>query len=160
MRQNSETKKSNELSIFWHIVEFLSMDGLISEEVDYKLDCTSRLKTDTLDKEFINPITVLYINHSRLFQLYRVHGQKTKENILPLKTLEYYLQHSPEYLGKKSSVAFKVMENGKVIQDIGEPSDHTMQKQRKITTAMAFEYSKLSINLSSTLITEGLELPF
>lgn len=148
IRQNSETKKSNELSIFWSIVEFLANDGLIKEEVDYRIDCLDRIKTDTLDAQWPVNKNVVYINHSRLFQLYRVHGNKTKENILPLKTLEYYLQHSKEYLGKKLSVAFRVEDNGRIIEDSTQYNGDPVQK-RKITTAMAFEYDLLNINLTS-----------
>jgi DNA primase len=151
VRQNAETKKSNELSIFWTIVEFLANDGIIKEDVDYKIDCVDRLKTDTMDARWQMPKNVLYINHSRLFQQYRVHGNKSKENILPLKTLEYYLQHSKEYLGRKLSVAFKVEDNGHIVEDTQQLNGDPIQK-RKITTAMAFEYDLLMINLTSSTV--------
>ena len=149
--QNQETKKSNELSIFWSIVEFLANDGLIKEDVDFRIDCVDRLKTDTMDAQWLVAKNVVYINHSRLFQLYRVHGNKSRENILPLKTLEYYLQHSKEYLGKKLSVSFRVEDNGRIVEDIHQLNGDTLKK-RKVTTAMAFEYDKLEINLSSNMV--------
>lgn len=149
IRQNQETKKSNELSIFWGIVEFLANDGLIKDEVDYKIDCVDKLKTDTMDTKWQEPKNLLYINHSRLFQLYRVHGNKTRENILPLKTLEYYLQHCKEYMGRKLSVSFRVEENGRIIEDAPPSFSGTAIIRRKVTTAMVFEYDKLGINLSS-----------
>ncbi|MFZ4548414.1 MAG: DNA primase, partial [Bacteroidales bacterium] len=146
--QNQETKKSNELSIFWSIIEFLANDGLIREEVDYRIDCVDRLKTDTMDSFWQLPKNILYINHSRIFQLYRVHGNKSKENILPLKTLEYYLQHCKEYMGRKQSVAFKVEDNGRIVEDT-ETIDGKQLQKRKVTTAMAFDYDLLGINLTS-----------
>lgn len=151
IRQNVETKKSNELSIFWSIIEFLSNDGLIREEVDYKIEFTDRLKTDSLNVEWKQPKNVLYINHSRLFQLYRVHGAKTKENILPLKTLEYYLQNCKEYLGTKKSVAFKIEMNGRIMEDVENPLTETLVK-RRITTAMVFEYDSLGINMTTSMV--------
>ena len=156
VRQNAETKKSNELSIFWTIVEFLANDGIIKEDVDYRIDCVDKLKTDTMDAKWQLPKNVIYINHSRLFQQYRVHGNRTKENILPLKTLEYYLQHSKEYLGRKLSVAFKVEESGRIVEDTQQLNGDPIQK-RKITTAMAFEYDLLQINLTSTTVYEPSE---
>jgi len=150
IRQNQETKKSNELSIFWSIVEFLSNDGLIRDEVDYRLVCVDRLKTDTLNTQWQEPKNLLYIDHSRLFQLYRVHGNKSKENILPLKTLEYYLQHCKEYFGKKASVQFRIQENGKLVEDTQATFASPTIAKRKITTAMVFDYDKLAINLSSS----------
>jgi DNA primase len=150
-RQNQETKKSNELSIFWSIVEFLANDGLIKEDVDFRIDCVDQLKTDTMDAKWSVAKNVIYINHSRLFQLYRVHGNKSRENILPLKTLEYYLQHSKEYLGRKLSVSFRVEDNGRIVEDIHQLNGDTIKK-RKVTTAMVFEYDKLDINLSNNMV--------
>lgn len=153
IRQNQETKKSNEMAIFWSIVEFLTNDGLIKEEVDFKVDYVSRLKTDKLTTETDwNPgKNVLFLNHSRIFQLYRVHGHRAKENVIPLKTLEYYLVNSKEYLGRKLSVSFKVEENRKVLEDVdAEVSmDGSQLKKttRRITTAMTFDYDLLNISI-------------
>lgn len=164
VRQNQETKKSNELSIFWSIVEFLANEGAIKEEVDYKIDMVNSLKTDKVNAQWSQPKQVLFINHSRLFQLYRVHGNRSRENILPLKTLEYYLMNSKEYLGKKLSVSFKVLtdsgavDNG-VVASMNEPD----KLKRKITTAMSFEYEAIGISLSSSLVEQKTpveDLPF
>jgi uncharacterized protein YjhX (UPF0386 family) len=151
--QNQETKKSNELSIFWSIVEFLTNDGLIREEVDFKVDYLSKLKTDklTIETDWNPAKNVLFLNHSRIFQLYRVHGQKTKENILPLKTLEYYLMNSKEYLGRKLSVSFKVEDNRRVVEDqeveVNPEGNQVKKVTRRITTAMAFDYDMLNISI-------------
>ncbi len=163
LRQNQETKKSNELSIFWSIVEFLANEGAILEEVDYKISIVNNPKTDLIKSEWSVHKQVIYINHSRLFQLYRVHGKKSGENILPLKTLEYYLINSKEYLGKKSSVSFKVLtDTGKIDETVIQNIDGD-QVKRRVTTAMAFEYEPLNISMSSAL-TESKnpkeELPF
>jgi len=153
IRQNQETKKSNEMSIFWSIVEFLTNDGLIREDVDFKVDYISKLKTDklTIETDWSPAKNVLFLNHSRIFQLYRVHGQKTKENILPLKTLEYYLMNSKEYLGRKLSVSFKVEDNRRLVEDqeVEVNTEGTQMKKvtRRITTAMAFDYDMLHISI-------------
>ena len=98
---------------------------------------------------------VLFLNHSRIFQLYRIHGQKTKENILPLKTIEHYLTHSKAYLGRKSSVSFKVEENQRVVQDGEMEVDqmgHAVKKvTRRVTTAMTFDYQMLNISILNSV---------
>jgi len=175
IRQNSETKKSNEFSIFWDIVEFLTQDGQIREGVDFRVDFVSKLKTDKLTTETLwNPAKhVLFLNHSRVFQLYRVHGQKSKDTILPLKTLEYYLTNSKEYLGRKASVSFKVEENHRVVEDqesMNGRDGKTIKKvTRHITTAMAFDYDMLNISILNVVQHEtsdseskevGEDLPF
>jgi len=151
--QNQETKKSNEMAIFWSIVEFLTNDGLIREDVDFKVDYITKLKTDKLITETDwNPAkNVLFLNHSRIFQLYRVHGQRAKENILPLKTLEYYLMNSKEYLGRKLSVSFKVEDNRRLVEDqeveVNTEGNQVKKVTRRITTAMAFDYDMLHISI-------------
>lgn len=164
VRQNQETKKSNELSIFWSIVEFLANEGAIKEEVDYKIDMVNSLKTDKVNAQWSQPKQVLFINHSRLFQLYRVHGNRSKENILPLKTLEYYLMNSKEYLGKKLSVSFKVLtDSGSVDNAVVASLNEPDKLKRKITTAMSFEYEAIGISLSTSLVEQKApvdDLPF
>ena len=153
IRQNQETKKSNELSIFWGIVEFLTNDGLIREDVDFRVDYISKLKTDklTIETDWHPSKNILFLNHSRIFQLYRVHGQRAKENVLPLKTLEYYLMNSKEYLGRKLSVSFKVEDNRRVVEDqeveVGTNGNSMKKVTRRITTAMAFDYDLLHISI-------------
>lgn len=161
--QNREIKTSNELSVFWSIVEFLTNDGLIKEEVDFKIDIVNKLKTDLVSPETLwpNPKKILILNHSRIFQLYRVHGQKSKENILPLKTLEYYLVNSPEYLGKKHAVAFRVENYNRIVedQDSGVAMDGTQIKKttRRITTAMIFDYEMLNISIMNVSVDQKVE---
>ena len=101
------------------------------------------------------------LNHSRIFQLYRVHGQKTKENILPLKTLEHYLTNSREYLGKKHAVAFKVENYNRIVEDqeAGVMMDGTQIKKttRRITTAMVFDYEILNISIKNVSVDQSVE---
>jgi DNA primase catalytic core len=162
-RQNQETKKSNELSIFWGIVEFLTNNNEIREDVDFKVDFVSSIKTDKIlgEVEWSQPKNVLLLNHSRIFQLYRVHGHRAKENILPLKTLEYYLINSKEYLGKKSSVSFKVEDNNRVIEDVNVGMELN-KTTRRITTAMVFDYDLLNISIVNKIVNNktDTDLPF
>lgn len=137
-RQNKETKKSNELSVFWSIIEYLTRDGLLEEGIDFKIKYTNKINTDMAKVELEEPINLLYLNHSRVFHLYRKHGKNGSENILPIKTLEYYLMNSKEYKGKKMSEAFN-------IKDVTS----TINKKYQITTAMTFNYDNLGVSLHS-----------
>lgn len=162
VRQNSETKKSNELSIFWNIVEFLANNNEIKEDVDFKIDPAHKLKTDLVNSEWSEAKNILFLNHSRVFQLYRVHGNRAKENILPLKTLEYYLMNSKEYLGRKASVSFRVEDNNRVVEDVNMAAsiDGSEKKRstRRITTAMTFDYDALHISIHKNVIYEEVEI--
>jgi DNA primase catalytic core len=166
VNQNKETKKSNELSIFWSIVEFLANNNEIREDVDFKIDYANSIKTDkiTTEVEWSKPRNVLLLNHSRVFQLYRVHGQRAKENILPLKTLEYYLINSKEYFGRKSSVSFKVEDNRRLVEDteisVNPSGVETRRVTRRITTAMAFDYDALHISIHNNVDNVEVERQF
>ena len=165
IRQNKETKKSNELSIFWQIVEYLTNNGEIREDVDFRILYTTSIKTDKLTSEVVwaQGKNVLLINHSRIFAAYRIHGGRSKENVLPLATLEYYLINCKEYLGRKQSVSFKVEENKKVLEDTdsGVTTNGTDMKKttRRVTTAMAFEYDLLNISIHNIIDNVEVEQP-
>jgi hypothetical protein len=136
--QQRETRTSNEISTFWNLVQFMSADGLIQEGVDYKIDFAQRtLKTDTVDRQFPEPTTILIIQHSRIIPLYRKIGKQNNEKILPADSIEYYLKHDKRYLGKKV-VRFKSTDPKTGIEVPGKG---------KITNAYAFYYDQIGIIL-------------
>lgn len=150
-RQNSEIKKGNEISVFWDIFQSLSIDGSVVENVDYKLELVKEIKTDKADKEFPQSTTILLLRKEQVFQLYRKHGAITRENILPAKTLEYYLTNSPAYLGRKNC-SFK--------RSSREDDNLDGGKKRIITSAMVFLYDKLNISVALELDSSGSDATF
>jgi DNA primase len=133
MAQNSECGRGNEMGIFWRIFEFLVHNNnnnmKIFEGEDYHLKYMTDIKTDKI-KDTSNwkiPKRVLIMRHTRIFELYRKHGLETRENILPTKTLEYYVCNEKSYLGRMSAVSFKT----------------SGCETRKITTALCFDYDML-----------------
>ena len=153
INQNSETKRTNELAKFWTMIEFLVNDGELKEEVDFKIESVTKLTTDTVkEKEFGSGKLLLFVNHSRVLQKYRILGKRAGENVLPLNTLEYYLLNSISYLGKKKSVNFKVERDKKILEDKTEQSvDGPARKisYRRNTTAMTFDYKALNIDIAT-----------
>ena len=120
--QNEECLHSNELSIFWKTVDYLKHDNQIYSLCDYRINEYTSLKVDikmdgrrqTVTREYGNAKKILMIpTNSRLFALYALHLQKTREKVIPENTLKYYLENSPEYIGKVNSVRFASVENVK-----------------------------------------------
>lgn len=120
--QNEECLHSNELSIFWKTIDYLKQDNQIYGLCDYRIHQYTKLKVDvkmdgrkqTVTREFGNAKKILMIpTHSRMFTLYALHLQKTREKVIPVNTLKYYLENSPEYIGKMNSVRFASVENVK-----------------------------------------------
>jgi hypothetical protein len=146
-RQNKETEKGDEVSTFWNIVQYLVAEGHLREEVDFRLEIGLKLETDKGKYVWEEPTRMLYLNHNRVFMLYRKHGTQSRENVLPVKSLEFYLKNHNAYLGKKSAVAFKAIDpasgNVFVDQDMGT-------NKRMITTAYCFRYDNLHVDITNT----------
>lgn len=120
--QNEECLHSNELSIFWKTIDYLKQDNQIYGLCDYRIHEYTSLKVDikmdgrrqTVTREYGNAKKILMIpTNSRMFALYALHLQKTREKVIPENTLKYYLENSPEYIGKVNSVRFASVENVK-----------------------------------------------
>jgi DNA primase catalytic core len=142
--QNRETKKSNEISTFWNIVGFLASDGAIQAGVDYKMEALNDLKTDTLNIEFPEITNVLYIQMSRIFQMYRKHGKSAGEKILPIDSIDYYLRNDKRYLGKKKT-------RFRFIDPTAGPAGEYLTK---VMPAYCFRYDDLDIALETINVSD------
>lgn len=153
VRQNRETKKTNDVSNFWAIFSFLVKEGELKEDVDFVVKEKSTETTDKGSFEFSTLLHVLYLQHTRVFQKYLRHGNMTKGNVLPIKTLEYYLANSQEYLGKKASFGFKMTAS----DENSGPFDSSKVK-RNITSAMVFNYDRLKSEYEISVTTTDYDL--
>ena len=138
IEQNKETRRSNELGVFWDMVAYLVKEGMIEADIDYRIERVDQLKTDRTNHEWGKEKAVLLLDHTRIFMLYRKQGSLSKQDILPLNTLKYYLQNSKPFLGIKKAVRFEVKDA--VLELDGRKNYH-------VTTAMAFEYNLLDIDI-------------
>jgi DNA primase len=141
--QNDEMKQSNEVGNFWKIFQFLVDDGHIIENADFKVNNLEKLKTDTINRSFDKPRSILMIYHSRIIPLYRKQGKQMGETILPSDSLDYYLKNDPAYLGKKLSERFHKIDPKTGIHLTNEQG----QKQYKISTCYCFDLDKMPLNL-------------
>lgn len=144
--QNRETRKSNEITSFWNIIQFLYENHDIQEAVDFKIDfAQTTLKTDIIDAVWSEPKNVIYIQYGRIMPLYLKTGKQAGEKILPRESMDYYLRNDKaRYLGKKR-VRFQVSDKlGTILQD------EAGNKKYKITNAYAFLYDELDISMHSS----------
>ena len=152
--QNVETKRGSDVMNFWAIIEYLYREGLLENEIDYRIEELMSIKLGDKLIEFKEPTELLFLDHTKAFMLYRKHGKQTIEQVLPIQTLQYYLQNSREFLGKKNSVAFKQRDviTKEIISDKEtEPSLYNDGKRKyRITTAYVFKYKELGINIKYT----------
>ncbi len=150
--QNKETLKDNEVNTFWDIFSFLVKDGLVEEEYDYRIMHVTKFKTNKVDVDRV--MTVIAIDKTRVLQLYSKHCKTTGIKALPLSTLKFYLQNSPEYLGEKVCKMKRRIEhlqdkNPTLIPD-DSPYDYGSTKYRTISARLdCFNYEALGLDIEN-----------
>lgn len=154
-RQNDETKANNEISNFWEIFVYMIREGLIENGYDYKIENTFHLKTDKVSI-YVSK-NVLIVEMGRVLQLYSKHGNTTKQKLLPIPTLKYYLENSIEYLGKKKARLKKRINN---LQDktsakefVGDGSPAKIESF--VPWVCCFDYDLLDLNITTCFVEEG-----
>ena len=142
--QNDALKQNNEIAEFWDIVVYLRQEGQITIDANYRLDYAKRLKVDESKSalEFPETKQILSLRYKGIFELYMLHGRKAGQTLLPKNSLAYYLEHSPAYLGKKRSVRFKNIIQGR--QQYGEPVlGSPAPEESVVDQAYCFDYALL-----------------
>ena len=154
---------SNELANFWNVVSFLQQDGEIFIEGDYRIEYVNKLKTNLIkiEQQFQEPKAVLMMRRSRIFMLYKKFGKQVGDSVLPEGSLNYYLENSKEYLGKKQSVRFKNIQNGVEVQKAEQTPTGgiTYRKTSTPDIALCFDYKMIrdTYNINLEVEVEGRE---
>jgi DNA primase catalytic core len=147
---------SNEVSSFWDSFVSLSERGIVSQpnnfrlEEEFFLDLKVKMQGGTEEKTFDfsghenGCEKILYLKMNTVYDYYAELAAKTRQEIMPKRSLEYYLEHSKAFLGKREKMRF------------GSSN----------TTGWAFLYSYLNIELKEEnesgepVETEDEKLPF
>ena len=151
IEQNTKTRQSNEMAVFWESVENLVGSSKAWIEVDYRIKRGGgRIKTKESVKaghevELNAERRYLFVNFNRLSSLY-LKEARDGQNIIPKDSLKYYLENSPEYVGTMLSMKFKLIDNPQGYT----PSDPNQAKSRT-TTAMVFDYDAVVLNYGISL---------
>ncbi len=143
-KQNAECKTNGELGNFWNTIQYLASEGVLMDTGDYAVKYLQSLKTDTLDATWPSERAVLFVQTTRVFNLYRKEGRQAAEKVLPIDALKYYLVNSAAYLGKKNVRLF-VFKNGMAQLDTTRRDKKTGNPVRltKIYLCLCFDYQKL-----------------
>ena len=153
LKQNAECKTNGELGSFWNVVQYLASEGIINDTGDFVIRYLTKLKTDMVDTSWLDKRAVLYMQTSRIFNLYRKEGRKTDEKTLPTDALKYYLANSAAYLGQKV-VRFIVFRNGYPVLDSAKQDKHgNPAKLSQSARSYCFDYQKLVDQFGINLIT-------
>ena len=142
-KQNAECKTNGELGEFWNTVQYLVSDGELIDGGDFFIRFLNHLKTDVADVCWTERRPVLFLQKTRVFNLYRKEGRQTNDKVLPTDALRYYLQNSTAYLGEKVA-RFDVYKKGYPVYDTtksapNKPPTRVTSAQR----AYCFAYDRL-----------------
>jgi hypothetical protein len=140
--QNSQISLSNEMAIFWEIIEALFDENILIDRWTFKVETCPDINLTKGIKIFETPIEILKLKFSSIYKLYAEHARRTGQNVLPNTTLKYYLEKSPYWIGKEDSSRFTWEYYDVVLKET--------VKQSQVTVAYCFDYKKLGINLIRT----------
>ena len=142
-KQNGECKTNGELGNFWNVVQYLASDGELIEGGDFFIRYCGKFKTDIINAAWQTERPVLFLQKTRIFNLYRKEGRQANEKVLPTDALKYYLQNSRAYLGEKVA-RFDVYKKGIIQYDHTKiTSNNTPVKMTMTQRAFCFDYNLL-----------------
>jgi DNA primase catalytic core len=139
--QAQQMSRSDELGIFWNIIEGLFDQDMIIADWDFKIRTMTEITVKGSDepKKFGEPKEVLQMKFNSVSAAYKKQAKQIGENVLPQDTLRYYLENRPEFLGVAKCVKFTLSTRD---PGTGEPL-----RKSQPTTAYSFDYKMLGVNL-------------
>ncbi|HNX92677.1 MAG TPA: DNA primase, partial [Syntrophomonas sp.] len=153
IRQNKEMKKNDDLGNFWKVVQYLISSNQLFDGGDYKLEVTEKFIRRFYEHgewkqqayTYTEATQLLYLTTSRLFSLYKSQCLREGDKPLPDSTIEYYLRNSAAFVCETKKESFKKIDPRTGLQELDESGN----KKRTSTTALVFEFSKLSLTVGS-----------
>jgi len=155
-RQNNECAASNEMGQFWDVFEFMSESGMIFNEGDYKIKYIDELKTNITERKFLTTTPVLMIRPKKIILQYKKASKQLDTKVMTERSIRFYLQTSPGYLGYKTgSERFKEIIDGVVQKRQKYPGDNNSWVDlEKFDNPFCFDYNmlkaKFNLNLETT----------
>jgi len=140
--QNRQIATSNEIAIFWDMIEAMFDNNEIIDKWHFLITRTSAISGVKEQIVFPEAVDVLKIKFNSIYKIYSEHARKQNNKALPPATLKYYLENTKYFLGVEKSTRFSRKDysaaEGKAIE------------QRQVTSSWCFDYLALNINLIRT----------
>lgn len=141
-QQNDLSGDSNELAQFWRAIMFLRDNGELVEDGDYKIRSMTRLHGEIVqDRHFDKPRTMLLLNTSRIFTLYKESARRSGDKPIPDNSLREYIKHSDCFVDYIKAARFVSIKNGYPERRPGADGRDTTVS--RITRAMVLDYDVL-----------------
>ena len=91
--QNAQISKSNEIGIFWNLLESLFDENLIQDKFHFRVDYVDSIKTKHSVISLPQPASVLKFKYNTIYSLYAQLARKQGIKPMPSDTLQYYLKN-------------------------------------------------------------------
>jgi DNA primase catalytic core len=137
--QNAQISQSNELGMFWNLLESLFDENLIIDKWHFRVDFTNELKTKSATRNFDPAKNVLKFKYNTIYSLYAQQARRQGLKAMPSDTLMYYLVNHKTFLGIQSACVFT--------HNVFDTERKEYIKKKQNTSAFCFDYDKLKINL-------------
>lgn len=149
--QQNNASSGNEVGMFWKVFEWMISTGTLEESYHYKIKIVDNIKTDK--GEYNGPIKVLIVNINTVLMEYTKNGKQAGVPVIPIKSMEYYLQHSPEYLGRRTERLKTAIKNTNDRTNIKPEIDGYSISVCTVRCDW-FNYDKLDVDIEKTFVKE------
>ena len=147
-RQHHKTKENNEISNFWDIFEYMVRTNVIDEAYHYKIYYEKNLKTDKYNSEGVKKVIAIDLKVALLE--YSTQGKKSGQKVLPIDSIKYYLENSPEYLGIKSSRLRETTKNKNDKSEAVQLKNEKVQVSTHTVRCHYFDYERLNLDIEKS----------
>lgn len=162
-RQNEECAASNEMGNFWDMFQYMNETGMIYPESDFKVKYIDEISTNIIqDRQFAQAQPVLMIRPKKIILQYKKAAKMTDEKVMSERSIRFYLQTSPGFLGKKKgSERFKVIINNQTQQKKipGTNGQDRYVDLEQFDNPFCFDYrllqNKFELNLETRVVSDG-----
>ena len=121
---------------------FLRDNGELVEDGDYKIRSMTRLHGEIVqDRHFDKPRTMLLLNTSRIFTLYKESARRSGDKPIPDNSLREYIKHSDCFIDYIKAARFVSIKHGYPERRPGADGRDTTVS--RITRAMVLDYDVL-----------------
>lgn len=143
--QSRETKTNSEMGSFWNVIQFLASEGDLVADCDYKIKNVRTFSSSTVKKaEWQENRTVLCLQKTRVFMLYKMRERSAGDNVIPEESLKYYLEQCRAFLGEKNVRYFVSVKGIKQIEPGSTPDQYgRMRYQHTTQRSYCFDYNML-----------------
>ncbi len=137
--QNNQISKSNEVGMFWNLLEAMFDDNIIIENWHFRIDFGDSLKIGDREVYFGEGKYILKFKFNLIYSAYAKHSRQQGIKPLPSDTLQYYLKNHKHFIGINTSTRFS-------LTTFDNEESRTVKKNQ-VTSAFCFDYEKLDINM-------------